>query len=210
MDGSQRFPTVRRICYFKRAVHVGSRSPQQSPKWRRQRHHRVPSHCSKLNETSVTGVCDDSIDVLTFFVNSIASISCAIIALVASGTLKLIGKKALLMLVYFILGAFCIAINYIKTSMVFAVLLSALQIVAVAIGPINAYAVEIFPTHLRGMAVSLALMLGRLGSVLGTNVAGLLINASCETTFYLFGGLLLLCGLMAILLPKAKSKLCCF
>ncbi|XP_061729826.1 synaptic vesicle glycoprotein 2A-like [Cydia pomonella] len=164
----------------------------------------------RLNETHEAAVCDDSIDQLTFFVNSIASLSCAFISLLASGTLKIIGKKVLLILVYFILGSFCISINFIRTSMVFAVLLSAMQIIAVAVGPVNAYAVEIFPTHLRGMAVSLAIMLGRIGSVLGTNLAGLLINASCETTFYFFGGLLLVCGFMAFLLPRAKSKICCF
>ncbi|XP_063360173.1 synaptic vesicle glycoprotein 2A-like isoform X2 [Cydia amplana] len=164
----------------------------------------------RLNETHEEAVCDDSIDQLTFFVNSIASLSCAVIALLVSCTLKIIGKKVLLVLIYFIMGSFCISVNFIRTSMVFAVLLSAMQIVAVAVGPVNAYAVEIFPTHLRGMAVSLAIMLGRIGSVVGTNLAGLLINASCESTFYFFGGLLLVCGFMAFLLPRAQSKICCF
>ncbi|XP_047987323.1 putative transporter SVOPL [Leguminivora glycinivorella] len=164
----------------------------------------------RLNETQEAEICNDSIDQVTFFVNAIASLSCAIISLLVSSTLKIIGKKVLLVLVYFILGSFCISINFIRTSMVFAVLLSALQMVAVAVGPVNAYAVEIFPTHLRGMAVSLAIMLGRIGSILGTNLAGILINATCETTFYFFGGLLLVCGFMAFLLPKAESKICCF
>lgn len=100
-------------------------------------------------QTAIDAVCDDTIDELTFFVNSIASVACAIISLLASTTLKIIGKKALLLVIYIVMGAFCISINFITTSLVFAVLLSALQIVAVAIGPINAYAVEIFPTEFR-------------------------------------------------------------
>lgn len=43
----------------------------------------------------------------------------------------------------------------------------------------------------RGMAVSLTMMLGRTGSIVGTNVAGLLLNAACEATFYTFGSLLI-------------------
>ncbi|GBP18403.1 Synaptic vesicle glycoprotein 2A [Eumeta japonica] len=97
-------------------------------------------------------------------------------------------------------------LEQVNVDLVFAALLSSLQITALAIGPVNAYTVEIFPTHIRGMAVSLSLMLGRLGSVIGTNAAGLLINANCELTFYLFGGLLILCGLLSCLLPKSQIK----
>lgn len=50
---------------------------------------------------------------------------------------------------YYILGAFAIAINFVRQEIVFAMLLSALQITALGVGPINAYAVEIFPTALR-------------------------------------------------------------
>ncbi|OWR46513.1 hypothetical protein KGM_200486 [Danaus plexippus plexippus] len=162
----------------------------------------------RLNETSgsVTGECDDSIDPITFKINTIANISCALIALGISSTVKFIGKKALLISVYIIIGVFCILNNFVTENMVFAVLLSSVPITGLAIGPINSYAVEIFPTHLRGMAISLSMMVGRTGSIVGTNVAGLLINAACEVTFYLFGGLLVLCGFLSFLLPTSKSK----
>jgi hypothetical protein len=41
----------------------------------------------------------------------------------------------------------------------------------------------------RGMAVSLSMMVGRSGSIVGANVAGAMINTACEGMFYLFGGL---------------------
>ncbi|CAG9578976.1 unnamed protein product [Danaus chrysippus] len=162
----------------------------------------------RLNETSgsVNEECDDSIDQITFIINIIANISCALIALAISSTVKFFGKKVLLIAVYMIIGVFCILINFVTENMVFAVLLSSVPITGLAIGPVNAYAVEIFPTHLRGMAISLSMMVGRTGSIVGTNVAGLLINAACEVTFYLFGGLLVLCGFLSLLLPTSKSK----
>ncbi|CAB3248052.1 unnamed protein product [Arctia plantaginis] len=150
--------------------------------------------------------CVDTIESVTFVINSVANVSCAAIAIVVSSTVKIIGKKLLLNLIFAIIGIFSILINFITQDMVFAVLLSSLPLMGLAIGPINAYAVDIFPTNLRGMAVSLSMMVGRMGSIFGTNVAGVLINAVCEVTFYFFGGLLLLCSLLSLLLPGTKKS----
>ncbi|XP_026732604.1 synaptic vesicle glycoprotein 2C-like [Trichoplusia ni] len=160
----------------------------------------------RFNQTQGEDVeCNDTIDSITFVINSVANVSCALIAVAVSSTVKIIGKKRLLIGVYLIIGTFCILINFITQDMVFAVLLSTFPIMGLAIGPVNAYAVEIFPTNLRGMAVSLTMMLGRTGSIVGTNVAGLLLNAACEATFYTFGSLLILCGLLAFLLPSGNG-----
>lgn len=100
-------------------------------------------------QTSENAECIDTIDTITYTINSIANISCAIIAVVVSSTVKIIGKKPLLIIVYVLIGTFCILINFITEDMVFAVLMSSFPIMGLAIGPVNAYAVEIFPTHLR-------------------------------------------------------------
>ncbi|CAH0714583.1 unnamed protein product, partial [Brenthis ino] len=159
----------------------------------------------RLNETvTETAVCDDTMNTMTFMINTIANFCCAFLALAISSTVKLIGKKTLLILVYMIIGTFCILINFVTQNILFAVLLSSVPLMGLAIGPITAYAVDIFPTNLRGMAISLTMMVGRMGSTLGTNVAGILINASCEATFYLFGGSLIFCGFLSFLLPRPR------
>lgn len=58
--------------------------------------------------------------------------------------------------------------------------------------------------NFRGMAVSLSMMLGRIGSIFGSNVAGLMINNYCEIMFYSFGGLLL-CKYTCILFIQHNS-----
>nr|XP_034826723.1 synaptic vesicle glycoprotein 2C-like isoform X7 [Maniola hyperantus] len=103
-------------------------------------------------------------------------------------------------------GLFCVFINVVTQDILFAILLSSIPLTALAVGPVNAFAVEIYPTNLRGMAISLSMMVGRIGSIVGTNVAGLLINAACEATFYFFGGMLIFCAALALLLPKSKRK----
>lgn len=93
--------------------------------------------------------CIDTIETVTFVINSVANISCAVIAVAVSSTVKFIGKKRLLIVVFFVIGTFCILINFITQDMIFAVLMSSLPVLGLAIGPVNAYTVEIFPTHLR-------------------------------------------------------------
>lgn len=41
------------------------------------------------------------------------------------------------------------------------------------------------------MAVCISLMVGRIGCVIGANVAALLLERYCETVFYLFGSMML-------------------
>lgn len=103
------------------------------------------------------GECDDTINTQTFVINTIANFCCAIIALIFSSTVKLLGKKTLLIFVYVLIGIFCVLINFVTQNIVFAILLSAIPITGLAIGPINSYAVEIFPTHLRYVLVYLYL-----------------------------------------------------
>lgn len=40
------------------------------------------------------------------------------------------------------------------------------------------------------MAVGLSMMMGRVGSVLGSNLVGVLLETNCGVSFYFFGGLL--------------------
>ncbi|CAK1540684.1 unnamed protein product [Leptosia nina] len=159
----------------------------------------------KRNQTVVGGVCVDTIDPMTFIINASSSLACAVIAVGVSSTVKIIGKKNLLIAVFILLGSVCLGINFATQKILFAVLVSSFPILGLSIGPVNAFAVEIFPTKLRGMAVSLAMMVGRFGSVVGMNVAGTLINSACEVTFYSYGGLLYLCALLTLLLPRQKA-----
>lgn len=54
----------------------------------------------------------------------------------------------------------------------------------VSVPLVNATAVELFPTHLRGMAISVAILVGRMGTVSGANSIGFLLDMDCGSTFY--------------------------
>ncbi|KAJ2950167.1 hypothetical protein O0L34_g11524 [Tuta absoluta] len=158
------------------------------------------------NQTTAVSECVDTIEESTFIINLIANTVCAFIAVAGSSTVKIFGKKPLLIFIYLFIGICCSLVNTITEQILFIVFLSTIPILGMALGPINGFAVDIFPTYLRGMAISLAMMFGRLGSVVGSNVAGILLNASCPSTFFVFGGFLILCSLLSFLLPKPKSS----
>lgn len=54
----------------------------------------------------------------------------------------------------------------------------------VSIPLVNATAVDLFPTNLRGMAISMSILIGRMGTVTGANALGFLLNLNCGVTFY--------------------------
>jgi len=70
----------------------------------------------------------------------------------------------------------------------------------VNVATINGAAVDLFPTHLRTMAVCISMMMGRLGSALSSNLIGNLIETNCELTYYLFAGIIFVCFAISFVL----------
>uniref|UniRef100_A0A1I8MZK1 Major facilitator superfamily (MFS) profile domain-containing protein n=1 Tax=Musca domestica TaxID=7370 RepID=A0A1I8MZK1_MUSDO len=70
----------------------------------------------------------------------------------------------------------------------------------------NAIVVDIYPTSLRAMAVCISLMVGRIGSVTGSNVLGALIETHCEEALYSSSIALVVAAILALLMPKAASE----
>lgn len=58
----------------------------------------------------------------------------------------------------------------------------------------------------RAMAVCISLMLGRIGSVTGSNVMGALIETHCETALYSSSIALILAGCLGFLMPKTQDE----
>lgn len=51
------------------------------------------------------------------------------------------------------------------------------------------------------MAVCISMMVGRLGSVVGANLLGFLLDSQCELTFAIPGTFLLVCGVLSFFIP---------
>ncbi|XP_013181588.1 PREDICTED: synaptic vesicle glycoprotein 2A-like [Papilio xuthus] len=150
--------------------------------------------------------CDDSIDTNTSLISFIACCLCSIIALPVSISVKVISKKILISFILLTTGICCLLINFVKNGILLVIFMQSLMMTTLAIGPIGAYTTDIFPTHLRGMAMCLVMMVGRSGAIFGSNLVGSLINTACMANFYIFGGLLIVCAFTSFCLPNNKSK----
>ncbi|CAG9802808.1 unnamed protein product [Chironomus riparius] len=107
-------------------------------------------------------------------------------------TINIIGGVASLLLMF-------TSIPYLSIAIYFMMLLS-----IVNLSVINASTVELFPTSLRAMAVSISMMIGRIGSVGGSNFLGLLIKNYCTYTWILPAVLLFSGGFLALTIPNIK------
>lgn len=66
----------------------------------------------------------------------------------------------------------------------------------VSIPLVNATAVDLFPTNLRGMAISVSILIGRIGTFAGANTIGFFLDMNCGFTFY---------GMGIVIFGKLKS-----
>ncbi|XP_014369377.2 synaptic vesicle glycoprotein 2A [Papilio machaon] len=161
----------------------------------------------ELPTNSINNVtCDDSINTNTSLISFTACCLCSIVALPVSISVKVISKKTLISFVLLTTGVCCVLINFVKNGVLLVIFMQSLVMTTLAIGPIGAYTTDIFPTHLRGMAMCLVMMVGRTGAIFGSNLVGSLINTGCVANFYIFGGLLLICAFFSFCLPNDKSK----
>ncbi|XP_055913306.1 synaptic vesicle glycoprotein 2B-like [Eupeodes corollae] len=88
------------------------------------------------------------------------------------------------------------------TIPIFAVYsLQVLLVCGLGVTVLNSITVDIFPTNLRAMACCVSLMIGRIGSVFGTNFIGLLLEHHCQAGLLTASVALILNGFLALLLP---------
>ncbi|CAG9580140.1 unnamed protein product [Danaus chrysippus] len=161
--------------------------------------------CELINQpqNQTSSACSDTISYGTFQVTVICSLVYGTLVMLVS--LSSVSKRSQLIIMYSLVGVTCIISALTTNKLLAGISMSALQITALGIGPLTAYAVEMFPTTLRGTAVGAVLMFGRVGSVVGANLAGVFLAGSCTATFYGFSGLLFLCAFLSALLQREQT-----
>ncbi|KAL9705705.1 hypothetical protein quinque_009223 [Culex quinquefasciatus] len=110
--------------------------------------------------------------------------------------------KTMMIINMAVAGVAGIALQFVSNSYVVAVLFCVeIMFAGMCVMLVNALAVSLFPTHVRGMAVSLVNMAGRFSCFVGSAVIGLLMAQNCPLTFYALSGLLFVSSVAALLLP---------
>ncbi|XP_053948960.1 uncharacterized protein LOC128857287 [Anastrepha ludens] len=115
------------------------------------------------------------------------------------------GRKPILFVILAACGICGILAFCIKTPLLAIYLFVVELCCGVGITVVNAIVVEIFPTNLRGMAVCISLMLGRIGSVSGSSILGALIKTHCEIALFSPSVALIIAGVLGFFIPRADN-----
>lgn len=93
--------------------------------------------------------------------------------------------------VLFICGVSGIAAVFVQVPMLAIYLYVVLLLCGLSVPVVNAATVDLYPTNSRAMAICISLMMGRLGSVVGANIVGLLLDNYCQLAFSMTGTILI-------------------
>lgn len=111
----------------------------------------------------------------------------ALCYIIIGSFINFVGKKRMLITTIAISTFFGLLSQNIQGYALIQVSLGMYIMGGCAIAVTTALTVDIFPTQVRGMALSLSLMFGRVGAVSTSNITGLLIYRLCDYIFYIFG-----------------------
>lgn len=164
------------------------------------------------NETAMTvdtdkdEYCEQVIVDSSMYLNIIIISTCSCVAFILGKMfIKLLGNKNLLLICY-VVAFMCVIIMHWSTSNLMTLILACLFVglLVVTINLVISVIVNIFPTSLRTMAISLAMMVGRLGALLGNVIFPIMLNIGCIVPIIALAIFLLLCIVLTIFIPKPR------
>jgi len=151
--------------------------------------------------------CVTTLEASTFINITILTSLFSILWLISSIIINRTGKLAIIATILFAGGISSILIMFIEYSRVSIYLYFLLLIANVNMSIVNASTVELYPTTLRAMAVTISLMFGRIGSFTGSNFVGLMIKNYCFYTWLLPAFLSISGGLLAFTIPDINKRI---
>lgn len=157
------------------------------------------------NKTEVASMCINKLQLSTyehtFVLETFYALGFAIIGVIINYT----GKLTIILFVLIGSGSCAIALIFVTNPALSIYLYIILLACGLAINVVNTSTIELYPTNLRAMAVCISLMFGRLGSVFGSNLVGLLLDSHCQVTFALSGATLFLSSVLVIFIPNISG-----
>lgn len=135
--------------------------------------------------------CTGKLDISSYEISFLLEVFYAIGFAIIGSIITIVGKLPILFVNLVLCGAFGIATIFINMPMLSIYFYMILLLSGFGVPIVNAATVDLYPTQFRAMAVCIVLMMGRLGSVFGSNVYGILIDIYCPAAFILSGGLLI-------------------
>lgn len=163
----------------------------------------IESAESENYETS-NGICDETIEVATFGFSLITEVLYMIGFLIITFQINKVTKLSILLTILFGCSLSGFLTLFVKVPLVSIYLYIAFMLTFLGVNIVCAATCNMYPTKLRGIAINLTMMSGRIGSVIGTFTVGRILDGYCEVTFGLSAGLMFLCGVLSIFIPNIR------
>lgn len=150
--------------------------------------------------------CSESLDSSAYWTTIILE-SLYFVGFAVTGLLiNKVGKLSIIVVTLISCGAFGLAASFVDFTNISMYFYLFWLFCAVVVPVLNAATVDLYPTNIRGMAVCVLLMIGRLGSVVGSNFFKFLMDGYCFSSFMVSGITLIGSGLLAFFIPNIRNE----
>ncbi|XP_066603003.1 synaptic vesicle glycoprotein 2B-like [Prorops nasuta] len=143
------------------------------------------------------------------YFQSILVMSSQIVSIfIASVFVNLLGHKKLLLISYVVALSCMLALNWSSCWLMTLVITCVfIGMMGTTLNVMIALAVSVFPTALRTMAVSLSMMVGRIGSIIGNLLFPVLLAYGCLSPLIALASSTLLCLILTCFVPRPPKDL---
>lgn len=149
--------------------------------------------------------CTEILDISAYW-TTIAMESLYFVGFALTGFLiNKVGKLSIIVVTLVSCGSFGMAVSFVDITYVSIFFYLMLLFCAVVVPVLNAATVDLYPTNIRGMAVCILLMAGRLGSVFGSNLSKFLMVKYCCSSFMVSGISLIFSGILSFFIPSIRQ-----
>uniref|UniRef100_A0A1B6KVL9 Major facilitator superfamily (MFS) profile domain-containing protein n=1 Tax=Graphocephala atropunctata TaxID=36148 RepID=A0A1B6KVL9_9HEMI len=156
-------------------------------------------------EPGTTGECKATINTAVFVPNFLISLVQPIVMLIASFIVPLFDRRLVLGFLVVCCSGMAFLITWVPVASVIVILLGGIPIIAgICYNVLTGIVIELFPTYIRAMAVSLNMISGRMGSITGSQLFSQMIDSHCSLLFKIISGLLLCCAVVPFFFKLKK------
>lgn len=156
----------------------------------------------KSTDSNFTEVVTCNLETDTYIHSSIFEAIFTISIAVISWLSEITGRRNCLAGLLTISGICGIVCTLVNAPMIAVYLFVVLLVGGSGATLVSSITLDLYYTNRRGMAICISLMLGRLGSVVGTNVFAKLITENCQMALIIPSSALLVCAVLSAFIPK--------
>uniref|UniRef100_A0A1B6G7N2 Major facilitator superfamily (MFS) profile domain-containing protein n=1 Tax=Cuerna arida TaxID=1464854 RepID=A0A1B6G7N2_9HEMI len=155
---------------------------------------------------TTSGECTATINTAVFVPNVLISLVQPVVMLIASVIVPYFDRRLVLGVLVICCSGMALLITWVPVAAIIVILLGGIPIISgICYNVLTGFIIELFPTYIRAMAVSLNMICGRLGSITGAQLFSQLIDLHCSLLFKLISGFLLSCAVVPFFFKLKKE-----